>query len=350
MSRSLIPTSSFHSYSDGSFHSSSGVRAVLDQEESSVPAALSNGIESPARLRATLETTFRHSGWLAPRTRIWEAMDCPEITERRRAAFATCGSAAWIVRHPDHPERLSVVSCHCHDRFCVPCASEKGALVANNVLRHSKAARIRFITLTIRHVDQPLSDQLDFLIASFRRLRASKLWQIRTTGGVSFLEVKLAEDGHHWHPHLHILQEGRYVPHRALSDEWRKITRTSFVVHIKEPKGRRDVIHYVTKYASKPLGMALTLHADKLREAMLEMRSRRLMTTFGSWRGFRLTERPDSVDWLIVAPLSDVMLRGMAGEPWALALLLKLRGNSSCLKLLKLSDRPPRSPPACACG
>lgn len=341
MPTTQIPNSRSTVYENGSFKPPITPQAVLDPEETNDPQAPPDGNCSPQRVRSTLETTFRHSGWLHPRNRIWEAMDCPEISENRRAAFAACGSSAWIVRHPDHPDRLAVRSCHCHDRFCIPCAREHGFLIASNVTKYAQYKRIRFITLTIRHSDLPLSDQIDKLIADFRKLRKSKLWTSRTTGGCSFLEVKLAEDNEHWHPHLHILQEGRYIPHQALSSEWRRITLTSFVVHIAEPKGRHEVVKYVTKYASKPLGMSLTLHADKLSEALLELCHRRMMTTFGVWRGFKLTEKPESIDWIVVAPLSDVLLKALQGEPWAITLALQLRGSNSCLKLLKITGLPP---------
>ena len=318
-----------------------GDSSSLDPEETNVTHAPPTGRSSPQQARSSLETTFRHSGWFHPRNRIWHAMDCPEISENRRGAFAACGNSAWIVRHPDHPDRLAVRSIHCHDRFCVPCAREHGFLIANNVTKYAQYKRIRFITLTLRHSDLPLSDQIDKLIADFRKLRATKLWTDRTTGGCSFLEVKLADDGIHWHPHLHILQEGRYIPHQALSSEWRRITLTSFIVHIAEPKGRHDVIKYVTKYASKPLGMGLTLHADKLREALLLLNNRRMMTTFGTWRGFKLCEKPESIDWIPIAPLSDVLFKALAGVPWAVSLFLKLRGSNRCLKLLIPINVPP---------
>lgn len=262
----------------------------------------------------------------------------------RRGRFLTCGRSAWVVRHPDHRDRYAVRSAHCHDRFCIPCAREKGFRIAMNVLKHAQAKRIRFITLTIRHSDAPLSDQLDKLITSFRKLRQTARWKANTAGGAAWLELKLAADHTHWHPHLHILQEGHYIEVGWLAVDWHRITGDSYIVHVKEPKGHRDVIRYVTKYAAKPLGLALTHHRSKLCEALADMTARRLMTTFGTWRGFKLCEHSPAIDWQPIAPLAELIARQTAGDPWADNLLSHLHGRQPWNRKPR-HPRSPRSPP-----
>jgi len=333
------------SFVESYFQSQERQVSSLDQQESNVTEGGSTGFTSPAELHNSLETSFRHSGWQHPRARIFSALQDIDVSENRVAAFQACGTSAWIVRHPDHPDRLAVRSLHCHDRFCVPCAREKGWRIGQNVMAYTVAKRIRFVTLTIRHSDLPLSDQLDFLIKSFRALRHTPFWKSRVTGGVSFLEVKSSEDGRFWHPHIHVLAEGQYIEQKILSHTWHTITRTSFIVDVREPRGRDDVVHYVTKYAAKPLGMGLTLLPERLREALTEMKSRRLMTTFGSWRGFLLCAKPDQIDWIVVAPLADIMLRMSAGEPWAISIYSKLKGSRSCQPKRQPRKRRPRPPP-----
>ena len=247
--------------------------------------------------------------------------------DARRERFLACGRSAWVVRHPDHRDRYAVRSAHCRDRFCIPCAREKGFRIAMNVLKHAQARTIRFITLTLRHSDATLTNQLTDLITSFRKLRATPLWKNNTTGGVAFLELKLARNRTHWHPHLHILQEGSYIGQSALAHEWHRITRTSYIVDVRMPRGHREVIKYVTKYAAKPLGLALTHHRARLCEALSAMAARRLMTTFGTWRGFKLCEQTPAIDWQPIAPLTELYARADAGDPWATNILANLKGR-----------------------
>lgn len=263
------------------------------------------------------------------------------LSDARFHRFATCGYGAWVVRHPDHPDKYTVRSSHCRDRFCIPCAREKAHRVAQNVAKHTMKRKIRFVTLTLRHSQASLTVQLSHLINSFRNLRATKLWKTTTQGGVVFLELKISAKGNEWHPHLHVLAEGSYIQQSALAHEWHRITQDSYIVDVRMPRNQRQVIYYVTKYAGKPMGASLTYCTDKLITALTELSARRMMTTFGTWRGFRLCEKPPAVDWIPVAPLTDVIRLAHGGTPWAQNLLAQLKGQQPWNR----PKHPARSPP-----
>jgi len=317
------------SYSDGRFVLPSeprpSVSSRLDPRETNVDSGQEPRRDVHAE-RHHLEQSFRHSFWQHHRLRIAHAMPDAGLNPARCERFVACGSAAWVVQHPDFPDRFAVRSAHCRDRFCVPCAREKAFRVAQNVLKHVHHRQLRFITLTLRHSELPLSQQLDHLLSSFRKLRASPTWKTATTGGAAFLELKLGVDGRHWHPHLHILHEGQFIPHSHLVEDWHRITKTSYIVDIRSVQSRRDVVHYVTKYSAKPIGSSLTSNPDRLTEALTQLTARRLMTTFGSWRGLRLCAQPEHVDWQPIAPLTQLIARHRVGDDYATRILSLLPG------------------------
>jgi len=339
------------SYADGQFSVPSqswpSASSQLDTRETNVNPPISPDRDIYQQRRRD-ELSFRHSCWSAHRLRIALAMPEADIKPARRERFLRCGCVAWVVQHPDYVDRYAVRSAHCRDRFCIPCAREKAFRVAQNVLKHVQHRRLRFITLTLRHSDLPLNEQLDLLLRSFRALRSTPRWKCHTDGGAAFLELKLARDNRHWHPHLHILHEGSPIDKGSLAQDWHRITKTSYIVDIRAVHSRRHVVHYVTKYSAKPIGLALTSHREKLTESLQQLTARRLMLTFGTWRGFRLCQKADPVDWLPIAPLTQLITRARLGDDYAITVLAHLKGTLPWQTKRKHPKTYSRPPPASA--
>lgn len=275
------------------------------------------------------EVAFRHSGWLDRREAVQRSFVRTNVNAQRQERFASCGCGCQVQRSPS-TGAVRVSANLCHDRFCVPCGSTRSRLIAANLERHLNGRESRFLTLTLKHYTAPLSEQLTRLLTCFRNLRASKLWTQKVTGGAAFLEVKRSKCGRHWHPHLHVIVEGKYLPQSALSRQWLIHTGDSHVVDVRYVRDRNEVIRYVAKYAAKPLDGTLFTNDEWLDEACLSLRGRRLCTTFGTWRGVELEERPAGPeDWVPVASLTAVMRAAEAGEEWAGALLSQLRGGDA---------------------
>ena len=268
---------------------------------------------------------FRHSGWARDRRRVYDALRRTNQTGNRLHDFTECGKHAYVFRSVDDPDLYALGGSTCHDRFCLPCARERSRVIATNVKDKLESKRARFLTLTLRSTTESLADLLAKLSSDFAALRRSKLWRARVTGGVAFIEVKWMDATHRWHVHLHSLVQGRYLPNKELSATWLKITGTSHVIDIRIASDNAHVTHYITKYASKPLDHTVVVEPDKLDEAVVALKGKRLCMTFGSWRGYKLTDPPESGTWVQLGTLDEILQRASDGHPDSIAAMTALR-------------------------
>lgn len=184
-------------------------------------------------------------------------------TNDLKLAFETCGS-----RHCPH--------CELRYRRAV-------ALRISDAIGHVKPRIWRFITLTLTHSDLSLSDQLDHLQASFRRLRMSALWQSTQLKGFGIIEVTWSASTSRWHPHLHILTRGLFIPQRRLSQQWIKASSGSEVVDIRKISTSAKAISYVTKYLGKAPDLLSAESPGRLMvEYLAALRHRKLLISFGT--------------------------------------------------------------------
>jgi hypothetical protein len=195
--------------------------------------------------------------------------------------------------------------------------------MADVLKAHIRDRRVRFVTLTRRHSHAPLADQIDAVYEAFARLRRRAWWKDRVTGGAAFLEVKLSDRDGLWHPHLHLIVEGTFIPQRELSMEWLGVTCDSSIVDVRDcPTGDHSrVAAYVTKYVTKPASGCVYHNPEKLLEMMAAMKGRRLCLTFSSWRGLKLNDPPDPNPgkvWKPVGSIEQLARRAREGDERAL--------------------------------
>lgn len=320
--------------------------SLLDPEETASPSPLpSLPSDAPPSALAS-DVAFRHSGWWTTRQRILDALEDLRVPESRLTHFRKCGSAAWLARDPADPDHLTILARHCHDRLCLPCQLARSARILSNLLPHVRQRVVRFITLTIKHNDQPLTAQITRLFHCFGRLRRTPLWKARVRGGCYFLEVHRSADRTSWHPHLHIIAEGTYLAHSDLRNLWLSITTDSYIVDIRAIKDDRRIIRYVTQYVSKPLAHELTTDPTHLQEAITALATRRLCNCFGSWHDLKLLQPGPLINWQPIEPLFAIRARARAGDLEAAKLLDSLRRNVPCPRLppVKSAPRPPPIP------
>jgi hypothetical protein len=282
---------------------------------------------------------WRHSGWADHRNRVYHALQRTGQTDRRLGAFAACGSAVFVQQHKDDPALFRLAGSGCHDRFCLPCAQRRAFAIQTRLLARLGRQPARFLTLTLRTGTEPLADSLDKLYRCFSQLRRLPLWRKCVTGGVAFLELKWIPETERWHPHLHCLIQGSFLPQASLKADWLRVTRDSSIVDIRLVRSQNDAAHYVSKYASKPFNTSFLFDPPRLDEAVVALAARRLALTFGSWRGYRLTPNPDESDWTTIGLLSDVCDRADAGDTEAMRALHAI--NQDLLHAIT----GPRSPP-----
>lgn len=288
-----------------------------------------------------LAQIFRHSGWHDDRVRVYDALKATMQPVSRIINFASCGFGSYVLKSQDEPPRYRVAGSKCHDRFCIPCASERSRTITANVLDRLGKDPVRMMTLTIGGVGQPLQERLDHLDQSFAKLRRTSFWRKYVTGGVAFLEIKWSAATDRWHPHLHCLVEGKYIPKRELSIEWQLATGDSSIVRLGLVRNHHRALHEVTKYASKPLSATFVRIPERLQEAIRVLYGRRLCTTFGRWRGVALTPHPSEDAWENLGSLHDMVNAAASGDLEAINVLANLNESAAATAICVARERSP---------
>lgn len=267
---------------------------------------------------------FRHSGWLRPRRLVRQALVTLNTPARPLHRFDTCGSEPWVVVDVDDNTRLAIHSNHCHSRWCTPCSRERAARIVGNLKVTLNETHVLFLTLTMKHSNAPLPDQIDRIYASFRKLRKAQFWIDAVRGGCAVLEMKHSYATDCWHVHLHCLIDARWVEHADLKAEWWRITGDSNIVDIRECRDADHASYYITKYITKPVPASVINKPNQLLEMMSALAGRRLVLTWGSWRGVRLSQPLDLTAWKSIAPLAVLYQRKAAGDLDAYLILANL--------------------------
>jgi hypothetical protein len=156
----------------------------------------------------------------------------------------------------------------------------------------------RQIILTVKSTDKPLSVQLRFLRRAFSRLRRTPWWLRHVTGGAYTIEVTLNADTHQWHPHIHMIVDGSFIPVKELQTHWHRITAGSKVIWISDVTSRRDSVMELCKYVGKPVASD-DWPATELCEYALAVRGQRMVQSFGRWRRSRVIDNDTD---LVLAP------------------------------------------------
>lgn len=289
---------------------------------------------------ATAGIRFRHNTWSRDRDRVREALRPPgydplawirfdrdpslpddelraDITDRGRR-FDACGTRSVVLRNADDPTKYKVASQRCHDRFCLPCMQDRARLIVANLRLQLPYEPTRFLTLTLKHNTDPLTRQLDRLYSSFVCLRRRSFWHDFVTGGIAFLELKLSSTDDCWHPHLHVLLRGKYVPQKLLADAWLQITADSYIVDIRHVPSPDHLYSYLTRYVTKGWDAGIYRKIHKLREAIQALSGRKLLSSFGNFSALRLLQPPTSETWIELGTLHEVITLACRGITWAI--------------------------------
>lgn len=235
----------------------------------------------------------------------------PAVSQARLDRFRECGSGLWLARSGDD---LKLTCNKCRDRFCAACGAERAATVRNSiqVLAHEKS--LRMITLTLRHSNTPLKDQLRRLRSSFKELRRRQVWKEHVQGGVGFIELKISATDGLWHVHFHILAQGSFFPHALLSREWLAVTGDSSIVHLGRKGTPEAMGFYAAKYCTKPADKSVYENPGKLLELVQALKGERLYNCFGTWRGIELEPEDPSGDWHPVDSINNLQRRAREGD------------------------------------
>lgn len=138
----------------------------------------------------------------------------------------------------------------------------------------------RQIELTLRHKQASLAAEVKRLMEAFRELRKSAFWKSTVLGGIAVLEVTINAATRLWHPHLHLIVDGGFLPQKKLSAEWKIATGDSDVVWIQAVNDRTKTAKYVSKYLAKSVNPT-SLTEREIREYASSLHGKRLIFTFG---------------------------------------------------------------------
>ena len=258
-----------------SIDTGSGSPPLLDPAETNEEAS-----RNPYHLSGTCPGPMRTArAYMANRL-----ADTP-LRELRRMAENIRACTLGVSLNKNAAGKLAICPTYCRSRMCPVCSRQRSKRVYSQILHRLAGTRQpRMITLTLADDGRGLSERLDRLYASYRRLRQRKVWKHSVNGAVAIAEVTRGVDGDHWHTHLHIVFRGRYLPHHQLKEAWHQITGDSFIVHIGARGSREQCARYVSKYVAK--GTDVT-HWTKeaLQTYALAMKGRRLLITSGSFHG-----------------------------------------------------------------
>lgn len=147
----------------------------------------------------------------------------------------------------------------------------------------------RFVTLTLRHRVETLTEMMSRLGDAVRKLRRTDAWRSRVTAGVCATEVTWNERDGTWHAHVHLIVDGEFLPQRMLSKLWLEVTGDSMIVDVRAVPDRRRAVDYVARYIAKPSG----LHEwppERVLEFADATRSRRFLNTFGAARKVKVDD------------------------------------------------------------
>ncbi|KKM60441.1 hypothetical protein LCGC14_1541790 [marine sediment metagenome] len=188
----------------------------------------------------------------------------------------------------------------CRSRVCPRCRRFRARQVQHRLLNAvTKMDGRRFLTLTLQSTNDTLADQLQHLRQSFARLRRQAFWKAAVTGGVYCVEMTWNPSRSQWHPHLHAIIDGSYVPKRSLSAGWLEATGSSFIVDIRRVYSAASVASYVAKYVAKS-DDASSLPDHVLPAWADAVHGLRLVHTFGNLHGVDLQEKPEKQPGVII--------------------------------------------------
>lgn len=291
------------------------------------------------------ETSWRHSGWQPTRVRVRKAMQAAGIPGNRLDRYDDCGTVTWVAQTVEDRPTYVTVGNYCKDRWCVPCSNARSRVIAHALWDRMRTLQHRFVTLTIKTDDKPLKQHLRKLYSSFKRLKQSKVWQATVDGGVCNLEVKWQSATQRWHPHLHCIVHGRYIPVQALRAAWLKATGDSYIVDVRLIKDPRKAAQYVAKYACKAINPGQIHNHDRLVEAIDALHGVRTIKTLGDWYRVPLRPKNPPTPMIIVARLDTLLSRAKEQNPDALAILWRLVNGSDPHDRYAPPLPTPRSPP-----
>lgn len=209
----------------------------------------------------------------------------------------------------DELRLVHAMTCQVH-MLCPFCARQRAARLVDlnlrrftQVLSENPSSVPVHLVLTVKN-GPDLQERFNHLHRAFRKLQERRRdWLKKGRGKTEFRKIdgavysyEVAKSDQGWHPHLHmIVTLNEWIDLQKLSAEWENITGDSKIIWAERIQGdpvpaMLEVFKYTVKFADLPL-------ADNLL-AYKTLRKRRLLGSFGSFRGLKLPDNltEDTID------------------------------------------------------
>lgn len=266
------------------------------QNPSLVHTIETTGTDTPAPLYQSVISKHCRLEWTASQE-LYRHFD--EIEGRERVFdLLGCRTRAWFVRNrTDGSVRVAANSCRL--RWCPLCARARANYIRHQVAEWFETAdHPKFLTVTIKHSNEDLTTQINRIYDAFRKLRKTKFFRDACTGGIWFFQICWNSQRGEWHPHIHAIVTGSYMPYRKLRSLWYYATGDSEVLDIRVVRDPKKVGDYVARYAARPCQLADIPFKQGV-ELMTSLYGRRLAGSWGTAKGisFRPKRVPDPENW-----------------------------------------------------
>lgn len=246
-----------------------------------------------ASFRAFL--TEQAPGSVLASEQFYEQIDGPYST-KFSDLLSECRTRAWFIRN-DETGHVRIATKQCRLRWCFFCAEARQQFITNQIYPwYSRAKEPKLFTITIRHTENTLPEQIDFLYKSFQKLRNRKFLKDNIRGGVWFFQVTFNQKTQQWHPHIHALLDSKFMMHAKLITLWDQITNGSTIVHIRTVNDPEKTLAHNARYAARPTDL-LKIPKSKWSEIFEAFNGRRIVGTWGTARKISLTpKKPEDAE------------------------------------------------------
>lgn len=170
----------------------------------------------------------------------------------------------------------------CKARLCPLCARSRSLHVASQVESQVRLMEVpRHLVLTVKSTTKGLALQLAELRKWFRQLRRTPFWKSHVLRGVYTVEITINERTGLWHPHLHCVFEGEYLPYKVLRQAWHTITGGSEIVWIEMVDNAQGMAREICKYIGKPQ-KSEAWTGEQIRDYAHSVHGQRMIQSFGA--------------------------------------------------------------------
>ena len=276
-----------------------------------------------------------HARWRYERERIIEACWTSGDGELQETAC----KLGRCCRHPQvlltTAGEVKLSQQRCRVRVCPLCSTLRARECADRCLAYLRAMDSpRFLTLTAPPLEFPLREHLTELRRAFERLRRTKQWREHVTGAIYTIEITRGANGRRWHPHIHVIIDGRFWPQPSIVAAWRRALNhkqspwtlgpdDTVIVDIRAVHSDREATKYLAKYATKPTEIA-SWSKEAIREYVLATKGLHLIQRIGSMHALKVELEEDESEHEpaeVSIPLEQLCIEADAGSQEALDII-----------------------------